>query len=392
MKITRFDLRIADLAYKEPIQWARSSEASSQYVLLQIWTDAGLVGLAETVDKPTWTGSNPLLTCQQLRALYEPLLVGLDPLRPDHVSAEVNRVSGWNTAKVLLDLALTDLQAKSDGLPLWKYLGGWSDTVELSWLLNLGEHERRIAEAEEMAARYGFAAFKVKIGRDPKADVEYVRRFRERLGPSVLITLDANSLYTFQEAMRVAQRLQELDLYLFEDPCPMPSPDAVERVVQRCAIPVMVESESSGPQQVKQFLDVGAPAVEFKLPAVGYRQADEIRRSCEARGAISGIGLSAESSIGSLQSMHLHASKRQFQSLPAENSFFLELEEDLIVPPLEVIGGKVTLPSGPGIGVDLNAAVVERSMKVDCLRNQLRFFSSHASLKRRRSELAWDAA
>lgn len=365
MKITHLDLRVVELPYKEPVQWARSSEASGKYVLLQICTDEGLVGIAEAVDKPTWTGSEPLLTCQLLRTIYEPLLVGLDPLRPDHVWAEVNRIARWNTAKVLLDLALTDLQAKSAGIPLWKYLGGWSETVELSWLLNLGDHDRRIAEAQDMAARYGFAAFKVKIGRDPKGDVEYLRRFRERLGPSVLITLDANSLYTFQEAMSVAERLQELDVYLFEDPCPMPSPQVVERVVGRCAIPVMVDSEARGLEEAKQSLEVGAQAIQIKLPRVGFRQADDIRRLCEARGAIPAIGLSGESSVGSLLSMHLHASKQQFQALPSENSFFLKISEDLIAQPIEVVGGKVRLPTGSGLGVELNPAIVQRSMTID---------------------------
>jgi L-alanine-DL-glutamate epimerase-like enolase superfamily enzyme len=365
LKITHLDLRIVDLPYKEPVQWARSKETSGKYVLLQICTDDGLVGIAEGVDKPTWTGSEPLITCQLLRTIYEPLLVGLDPLRPDQVWATVNNIPGWSTAKVLLDLALTDLQAKSAGIPLWKHLGGWSETVELSWLLNLGDDNRRIDEAEEMAGRYGFAAFKVKIGRDAKADVDYVRKFRTTFGPSVLITLDANSLYTFQEAMSVAQRLQELDIYLFEDPCPMASAEMVEQVVRRCAIPVMVESQSTSPQQVAQFLDAGAQAVEMKVPRIGYRQADEIRRLCEARGAITGIGLMGESSIGSLFSMHLHSSRRHFQSLPAENCFFLKISEDLIAAPLEVVGGKVRLPTGPGIGAELNPEVIERSMKVD---------------------------
>src|SRR5438132_498484 len=127
MRITQFELRVLELPYKAPVRWRSVAESSGQYLLLRICTDEGAFGIAEVTDKPTWSGSTPRLTAQALRDIYEPLLTGIDPLAPERVWDALSRIGEWNSAKTAIDVALTDLAARCAGLPMWKFLGGWTD-------------------------------------------------------------------------------------------------------------------------------------------------------------------------------------------------------------------------------------------------------------------------
>ena len=77
-------------------------------------------------------------------------------------------------------------------------------------------------------------------------------------------------------------------------------------------------------------------------------------------GVLVAVGINAETGLGSLMSLHFHGAHRHLQRVPAENSFFLLLQEDILAEPLQVVGGRVTLPSGPGLGGAVDEGVLAR--------------------------------
>jgi L-alanine-DL-glutamate epimerase-like enolase superfamily enzyme len=360
MKITHFDLRLVRLPYRAPIDWQSVSEDHGEYLLLRVCTDDGLYGLAETADKPTWSGTTSQLTARALREMYEPLVVGKDPLAPERIWTAVDRIPGWTTAKSVLDVALRDLAARHAGLPLWKHLGGWTDSVPVAWLVPRGPADRRLAETEAAIAEYGFTALKVKIGTDPQGDVRLVRRLRETFGPDLEIAVDANSSYTRDQAPRVAQGLAEQDVTLFEDPCPLPPGRLTTELLRHFPVPILVDKQARGFPQVQALVAAGAPALAVKLTRTGYRWAERTLQLCEEAGVLVAVGINAETGLGSLMSLHFHGAHRHLQRVPAENSFFLQLREDVLAEPLRVVGGRITLPSGPGLGGELDERVLER--------------------------------
>jgi L-alanine-DL-glutamate epimerase-like enolase superfamily enzyme len=300
------------------------------------------------------------MTAQALREIYEPLLVGLDPLASERVWAEIERIPGWSPAKVLLDVALTDLAARQAGLPLWKHLGGWTDEVAVSGLLTRGPYERRLAEAEEAIGRFGLRAFKVKIGKDPDGDVAFVRRLREGLGSRVLLRVDANSTYTPRQALRVAEALAELDVTLFEDPCPLGSAATRAELFRRSAVPVLVDSEVTSLEAVRQLVAEGAPAISVKVRRMGYRWGERIRQLCEDEAVTTVVGLTTEGSLGALMSLHFHGAHRHLQPIPSEELWFATLPDDIVVERPTIRDGRVKLPEGPGLGLELDPAALKR--------------------------------
>ncbi len=360
MRISHFELRVLELPYKEPVRWRSVAEASGRYLLLRICTDEGAFGIAEVTDKPAWTGSTPERTAQLLREIYEPLLIGVDPLPPGPVWQTLYRLGDWDSAKTAIDVARTDLAARCAGLPLWKYLGGWTDDVPVAWLVNLASPDEQLRDAMRAVESHGFKALKVKIGRDPGQDLASVRRIREQFGDAMNIAVDANSQYNAEQAWAVAAGLHDCGVTLFEDPCAFASDEVAAKFFESSPVAVMIDQAAGTPGGAERYVQLGAQAIALKIGRTGYRLSEAIRQHCEMAGRECGVGVSAESGLGSLISLHFRGAHRHLDSIPAENSFFLKLETDVLHEPPRLIDGRITLPDAPGIGIDLDARVLER--------------------------------
>jgi len=117
-------------------------------------------------------------------------------------------------------MALLDLQGQVLGVPLYKLLGGRDAPppggdrgVRLKFVIGAVEPSKAAERARGMVQR-GWRAIKVKVGRDPRADVERLRAVREAIGPDVFLSVDANGGYSMDEAVWVASRFEKLEVAL----------------------------------------------------------------------------------------------------------------------------------------------------------------------------------
>jgi L-alanine-DL-glutamate epimerase-like enolase superfamily enzyme len=121
-----------------------------------------------------------------------------------------------------LDIGLWDIRAKVAGLPLYKLLGGFRDRVPTYVAGGYYEEGKGLKElAQEMEANVamGARAVKMKIGAVPiREDVERVKAVRDAIGPDVKLLVDANCAYRYYDAIQVAKRIEEHDIFWFEEP------------------------------------------------------------------------------------------------------------------------------------------------------------------------------
>lgn len=166
-----------------------------------------------------------------------------------------------------IDIALWDLNARSAGLPLHKYLGA-VETESVAAYASGGYYvEGKTAEmvGEEMA-RYvalGFQAVKMKTGRwSPQGEESRVRAAREAIGPDVELMLDCNNGWVDTvQAMQYLKRIEDYDPYFIEEPF---GPDDIEshaRLARLTRIPVATAEIGYGRWYHKQLLDMGAAAI-----------------------------------------------------------------------------------------------------------------------------------
>lgn len=119
-----------------------------------------------------------------------------------------------------VDIALWDLRGRREGLPLWKMAGGagtsarvYRGGIDLNYSLD------RLLESIESYLSAGFAAVKIKVGKDDlEEDVERVRAVRQLIGPRTPFMVDANYALDVPDAIAAANAFKPFDLVWFEEP------------------------------------------------------------------------------------------------------------------------------------------------------------------------------
>lgn len=118
-----------------------------------------------------------------------------------------------------VDVALWDLKARLLDLPLAKLLGLMRARVPIYGSGGFTSYSvERLREQFGGWVEQGFSRVKMKVGRDPAADIARVRAARDCIGGKVELFVDANGAYTRKQALRQAERFAEWDVSWFEEP------------------------------------------------------------------------------------------------------------------------------------------------------------------------------
>ena len=223
MKIT--DMRI------ETYRWPRAKPIRNG---MYVYTHAGLnVVRLETDEGLTGLGLGGGVTegddiIRSIAEHFKPVVVGRDPFDNERIWDDMwqPKLVGRRgiTTRVIsaIDIALWDIKGKVAVRPLYKLLGGFTDTVPVYIAGGYYEEgkglEELAAEMEESVAM-GAQAIKMKIGGAPiNEDVERVRVVREAVGPDVKLMIDANCAYRYYEAIEIARKVEPYDVFWFEEP------------------------------------------------------------------------------------------------------------------------------------------------------------------------------
>jgi glucarate dehydratase len=188
--------------------------------VVRLRTEDGLEGLGE--------GPGGGLYVQELRAAARHV-VGADPYQLEQLRVLVGE--GRPRVFSAIESACLDLVGKATGRPVYELLGGpvrrrvpfaaylfYKEEGDDDWGPALTP-EQLVRQAECFHERYGMTVFKLKGGvLDPWDEVETMRLLRERFGPRAGLRIDPNAAWSVETAIRVAERLRDLDLEYLEDP------------------------------------------------------------------------------------------------------------------------------------------------------------------------------
>jgi len=223
----------------KPITNGKHTYTHTGLGLIKFETDAGVTGIGLG-----GTDSIERATVEHLK----PLLIGEDPINVERlwhkmwVPKLIGRRGLTTRAISGLDIALWDLRARVAGLPLYKLLGGFRDRVPTYVAGGYYEAGKGLRELQaEMASNVelGARAVKMKVGAVSIAeDVARIRAVREAIGPDVKLMVDANCAYRAHEAIQLARRMEEYDIYWFEEPVAPDDYDGHRRLAAATTIPI----------------------------------------------------------------------------------------------------------------------------------------------------------
>ena len=396
MKLERAVLREVRLALREPFEASHGRVHERRVLLLTLHAE-GLVGWGECVAlaEPSYSAETTDTAWDLLTRLVLPQAVGREvgPVRAGTAAAARRGVAGtlpsattqgaaavpppaaaedaspaadllvparWirghPMALATVEMAAWDLRTKADGTSLAESLGGVRAEVPAGIALGLAPSDAALADAVARAIEEGYARVKLKIA--PGRDVDALARIRERF-PTLALGADANGAYTLADAARL-QELDALDLEWLEQP--LAHDDLVDhaRLQERIATPICLDESIASEHAAAAALALGSCRVVNLKPGRVGGHAPSLRihdRMCDA-GMPLWCGGMLETGIGRAHNLAL-ASLAGF-TLPGDVSPSRRYwERDIVTPEHELRGGHVSVPTGPGIGVEVDVARVD---------------------------------
>src|SRR4029079_18475626 len=158
-----------------------------------------------------------------IQSYLAPVLIGRDPFDIAGLHAAMNAElapgldPGQPVAKAAVDLAAHDLICKKLGINLQTWLGAKrSDRIELSWLVSAPDVEGT-GQAPRAVLAEVYRAFKIRVGQEPRLDIERVRASLE-IAKGCTVWVDANQGYTLEDALQAARGFERLGIAPFETP------------------------------------------------------------------------------------------------------------------------------------------------------------------------------
>lgn len=375
MEITGCEVYLVALPSRREHTWASKMETPiGHHAVVRLDTDEGASGWGEAPAIATWGGAHgrhygetPETVKHLVEAYLVPAVRGVDPAEIAVVHERMDRVVKGNPyAKAAVDIACYDLAGKALGIPVSTLLGGrLRDGIEVTHSLGIMDIDRCVAEAEQ-AVGEGVRTIKCKTGLDPDRDVELVRRLRETLGDAVRIRVDGNEGYrTVQQAVETTKRQEEHGIFLCEQP--VSGAEALARVAERIDVPVMADESAWTVQDILELYELRAAECFscYVTKPGGLHRARQQAETAAALGVYHDIGGSIEMGIGNAANLHLGAAM-PLATLPSvcpvtkpagasgPEIAGIYYTDDIVVEPFRFEDGKVMVPNGPGLGVDVD--------------------------------------
>jgi L-alanine-DL-glutamate epimerase-like enolase superfamily enzyme len=355
MKISRIEILPADMPQSDPA-WRFSIHANriSQGWLVEITTDNDVVGYGYASATKHMGASSAGL--KGVLDDFAGTLIGRDPGDSEAIMADLDhRLRGMNQAKAAIDCALYEILARALGVPLCTLFGGrCRSEFPVLRVLSLKRPEEMARKAQELVEA-GYRDIKIKVDGRVELDAARVKAIRTEVGPDIRLTIDANQAYKPKAAIRLAHKVADLGVEIFEQPCRADDHVGLKFVTDHS--PIAIEADESA-ASVRDVFNLVAnrivDLVSLKVPKLGgLRNTIAAARICQAADIPCRLGAHVGPRLLTAQAMHVAASLPAL-SFACEFGEFVRLQND-ITEGVENRDGVVHLPAGIGSGANLRA-------------------------------------
>jgi D-galactarolactone cycloisomerase len=378
MKIADLRIHVLKSPLAEPFAFSQGWVRQRSATIVEICTDSGIIGWGEAFAQGL---EPPEIAATAIDKALRPLVVGANPLdievlwyRMYHATRDYGRKGTLISAISAVDMALWDIAGKHFNVPVYQLLGGAFRTRVQAYATGFyrikGQGEaKRLGEEAVRHFDSGLTHMKVKLGYGVDDDIACMEEIRRALGSrNATLMIDTNHAYGVAEALRLGRALEEYKLRWYEEPV---VPEDLRGYTEvRCALtmPIAGGENEHTLYGFREFL--GAGCVDVAQPDLGSCGGLSAARHIVAIAQSHGVQVNPHvwgSAIAQAASLQLIA------ALPiANHSLFAQepiLEYDrsshpfrqhLITQPIEHHDGWVSIPTGPGLGVDVDQAVLEK--------------------------------
>ena len=361
---------------ERPFGWSNGWISARVVGLLKIETDEGITGWGEG-----YVGAR----VDFVKQLFGDLLIGADPLNRNALwQGMFDRVYNGNNAGGFggsaisaVDIALWDIAGKAAGQSVSDLLGGRIRDKVAVYATGLyyteGEFPTRLLDEATMYVELGFKGMKTKIGGLPIAeDVRRVAAIRGAIGDDIRLMVDANQAYPASTAIRIGNELAAYDITWFEEPVNAKDVDAYLQVQAAVPMPVAGGENLRTRYEFKDFFarrayDIAQPDV---VNAGGITEMRNIAMTANSYGILVNPHVWG-SPVMIAASLHLASTippcPPAYEPRPYEQEPVMEFDrtpsgirEGITAEPFDQQDGFITVPTAPGLGVEIDEDAVRR--------------------------------
>jgi D-galactarolactone cycloisomerase len=378
MKITDIGIHVLKTPLVEPFAFSQGWVRQRAATLVEVSTDQGITGWGEAFAQGL---EPPEIAATVIDKALRPLVMGADPRdtevlwhRMYHMTRDYGRKGSVVAGISAVDMALWDIAGKFYNVPVYQLLGGAFRTRVQPYATGFyrieGQGEaKRLAEEALRHFEAGFSLMKVKLGYGVDDDIACMREIGRAIeGKPITLMVDTNHAYGRAEALRLGRALEDYDLRWYEEPV---APEDIEGYVEmrrKLSMPIAGGENEHTLFGFRALL--GAGAVDIAQPDIGSCGGITAARHIMVLAQSHGVQVNPHvwgSAIAQAASLQVIA------AVPvAHHSLFAQepvLEYDrsshpfrqqLISEPIQQVDGWITIPSKPGLGVEVDRAVLER--------------------------------
>jgi O-succinylbenzoate synthase len=367
MKLAGIELRRIGMPLVAPFRTSFGVQTERDVLLLRVVTDEAegwgeCVAMGDPLYSPEYVDAAE----DVLRRFLIPALAAAERIDATLVATVLAPFKGHRMAKCALELAVLDAELRAEGRPLARELGAVRDRVACGVSVGIMDTVPQLLDAVDGYLQDGYRRIKLKI--EPGWDIEPVRAVRERFG-DVLLQVDANTAYTVADAPHLA-KLDPFDLLLIEQPLDEEDVLGHAELAKVVTTPICLDESITSAATAAAAIRLGACRIVNVKPGRvgGYLEARRIHDVCAANGVAVWCGGMLETGIGRAANVAL-AALPGF-TLPGDTSASDRYFHTDITEPFVLTDGHLTVPSGPGLGVeplaDRLAAVTTATEWIPC--------------------------
>jgi L-alanine-DL-glutamate epimerase-like enolase superfamily enzyme len=358
MKLSHLDLYT--------IRVGRETGVTNEHIIVRLESTSGATGWGEMSDLshlPMYRFDVP-----QLELSLREILIGADPGQFNAIERrligffpdEGHMYSRSGLIRQGIDLALHDLVARDEGVPVHQLLGGAvRDRIPVCYPVFRLRTEDQVGPALDRVQTKldeGFSTIRIYVGSAPAADEMFVAGLVERFGARVRIkSLDFSNLLDWRRALAHTERLTAMcDVMLVESVAPRDDIEGLAEFRRRSRWPV--SEHVHGARHAWDLLRRGGVDILNISPYVlgGLRASLRIAAVAEAAGASVLVGTTQELNLGTAAAAHLGAVLHALP-FPADNTGPRLYTSDVVTDGVEYEHGDLLVPTGPGLGPVVDA-------------------------------------
>lgn len=351
MKITHTDIYRFNIPM-EPFVIATGTMNYAQNTFIRVYTDTDHYGVGECSAFPMIVGETQE-TCLAMAKDFAKVWKGKNPLAiTDRLQDLHNYASHNPTIKSAFDMALFDLAAKNQRQPLYKYLGGRKRIIETDMTIGIGTPE----EMSKTAVKYqkqGATILKIKLGKGPDIDLKRIKKIRKAVGEQMIMRVDANQGWDFDEALYCLNGMKNLNIEFCEQPMRTWYDDFLPELKQKTSIKIMADESCYNHHDARKLINSKAcDSINIKFAkSGGINEGLKIHNLASEAGVPCMIGSMLESRIALSANLHF--------AYACPNIKYFDLDTCLLGHLADPVSGGVTydgyfldISEMPGIGAD----------------------------------------